>query len=258
MKILVIICSHEMNIINRSNIKILNDFFNKNINMSVDYCGISNYSDFDAFEDIISFKYKVINTKNQISKICDFVTSITSHLSYSESLDDVESQTELRRETLESKTEEFDWYIKIRPEIKLLEPINFEVLSKNAINARAREYIGPKRIKYGMSVNGEGIWKNIPNSQSYNLVEKQILLDDQIFIFHNNVVKKGAFNPIDSLILDSKWHGNKADESSQTNIWIKRNIDLNVIGINLEFTKVNCFSGDLNPFVCDSKKSVTE
>jgi hypothetical protein len=31
-----------------------------------------------------------------------------------------------------------------------------------------------KRIKYGMSVNGEGIWKNIPNSQSFNLVEPGI------------------------------------------------------------------------------------
>jgi hypothetical protein len=219
MNLLIIICSHEMNIIDHSNIIILNDFFKKDPKITVDYCGISNSYDFHVFEDIISFKYKVINPKNQIHKICDFITDNKNELNY-------------------------DWYIKIRPDIQLLEPIDFNILSENAINARARCYVGPKKIKYGISVNGEGIWKDVNDGQTYDKEEKHIMLDDMIYIFHHNIINLGAFEPFE--ILHSIWRGNAADESSQTNLWISRNINLNVIGINVLLTKYNCFSGNIN------------
>lgn len=218
MKLLVIICSHEMNFKDHYNILILNDYFKQDSDLVVDYCGISCNDDFNVFEDIIQFKYKIINPKNQISKICDFITS------YREQLD-------------------YDWYIKIRPDMRLLEPINFNILSENSINARAREYTGPKKIKYGMSVGGKGVWEYIKECH-YHDNETHIMLDDQIFIFHHNIINLGAFTPIE--LLDGFLIGNNANEWSQTSLWKFHNIDLNVIGIHLLMTKHNGFSGDLN------------
>ena len=102
----------------------------------VDFCGISSYDDFSAYESVITFKYKIINPVRGMSKICDFITKYKDQLDY-------------------------DWFVKSRPENKLLEPIQFGLLLDNAINARARVYRGPKKIKYGCSVNGEGQWKDV-------------------------------------------------------------------------------------------------
>ena len=212
MKLLIIICSHELDIQWCDNIKILNDYIT-NTKMEVDYCGISNQDDFHNYESIIQFRYKIINTKLQFSKICDFISDYKSELCY-------------------------DWYIKIRPEIKLLENINFSMMSENSINSRARIYNGPKKIKYGMSVNGEGIWKHTGNCY-YADNEHSVTLDDQIFIFHKNILEMGAFDriqPGDSL----------ENETFQTDIWNTRNIPLNVIGIYVEFKKYNVFSGDIH------------
>lgn len=211
MKILVIICSHEMNINHLSNISILNNYL-VNYTSNVEYCGISNTNDFENYETVIKFKYKIINTKRQFSKICDFITDYYNNLDY-------------------------DWYIKIRPDMKLLEPINFHQLSDISINARARLYVGPKRIRHGMSVNGEGRWKNIGDCK-YHEFEKDIILDDMFFIFHNFVIKMGAFNKIINYERETEW--------DQTYTWKSRNINLNVIGIYLENTKYSCFSGHLN------------
>ena len=170
----------------------------------------------------LSFKYTLINPKYQFSKICDFITDNKSQLDY-------------------------DWFIKIRPDIKLLEPINFNILSNTKINARARVYIGPKKIKYGMSINGEGPWKSIGDC-SYNKYEDNIILDDHIFIFHNNVVKLGAFDKLfpEEEAYRSLGTPGKEDEWTQSAVWKGRNIGMNVIGINLVLMKYNAFSGDLN------------
>jgi len=180
--------------------------------MDVDYCGISNNNDFHNYEVIIQFKYKIINTKMQFSKICDFITDYKAELNY-------------------------DWYIKIRPDIKLLECINFNMLSTNAINARTRIYFGPQQIKYGMSINGKGPWKNIGDCH-YAKNEDNIIIDDMFFIFHKNILQMGAFDKIKGDIYENEW--------VQTNIYNQRKIPLNVIGINLENTKYNAFSGDIN------------
>jgi hypothetical protein len=209
MKLLVIICSHEFNIKWCDNIIILNNYLNY---VDISYCGISSQNDFYNYEHIIQFKYKVINTKLQFSKICDFITNYKNELNY-------------------------DWYIKIRPDIKLLEPINFNMLSDISINARARIYYGPKKIKYGMSVNGAGIWQNI-GDKYYSENENNIVLDDMFFVFHHNIIKLNAFDTINDYT--PGW-----EEKMQTNTFTNRNIHLNVIGINLENTKYNTLSGDI-------------
>lgn len=211
MKLLIIISSVNFHINCCDNIKILNDYM-KLLDVEVNYCGISCENDFHNYEPIISFKYKILNSKQQFSKICDFITDYKSELDY-------------------------DWYMKFRPEIKLLENINFDILSENAINARARVYYGPKKIKYGMSVNGDGIFKNIGDCY-YDEREHDIILDDMIFIFHNNILEMGAFNKFQPF--------GKEDEWLQTKIYNERNINLNIIGINLELTCKNVFSGDIN------------
>lgn len=181
--------------------------------MEIDYCGISNQNDFDIYDTIIQFKYKIINTNRQLSKICDFITEYKSEL-------------------------EYDWYMKFRPEIKLLDTIPFDILSDNAINARARVYNGPRKIKYGMAVNGEGCWKYVGDCH-YAENEHNIILDDMLYIFHKNIIQKNAFEKITAPI-------EREHEWAHTSVFNERNIQLNVIGINFCFTKHGCFSGNIN------------
>jgi len=193
------------------NIILLRDYI---IDQDVEYCGISNQDDFHHYESILTFKYKVINPKRQLSKVCDFISAMDL---------------------------EYDWYMKIRPDIKLLEPIPFSMLSKEAINARARVYYGPRYIPYGMSVNGEGIWKDLGDSH-YDEVEHDIVLDDMLFLFHNNV--KRAFEPIQPEYDLGEWQ--------QSLVFKERKIPVHVIGIHLENTKYNTFSGNTlktNPYL---------
>jgi len=210
MKLLIIIISHALDIKWNNNIKILNDYMN-NTNIEVEYCGISNQDDFNNYESIIPFRYKIINTKLQNNKLCDFITDYKSELKY-------------------------DWYMKIRPDVKLLENINFNIFSEYAINALARVYYGPKKIKYGMSVNGEGVWKNV-GCCYYNDVEKDIILDNTLLFFHKNIININAFDKIDYPSRD-EWH--------QTQMFNERKIPLNVIGIYFENTKYNTFPGNIN------------
>lgn len=211
MKVLIIICGDTFHVNDSDNIKILNDYINSS-NIEVDYCGISSNNDFSNYEHVISFKYKILNTSYQLTKICDFITDYKSELDY-------------------------DWYIKIRPDIKLLENINFHMLSENSINARARVYNGPFQIKYGMSVNGEGCWSNIGQRQ-YADTEHNIILDDQLYIFHKNVIENNGFDKIDK---NNRGHQH---ETFHTEIFNDRKIPLNVIGIYVCFTKYNVFSGN--------------
>jgi hypothetical protein len=213
MKLLIIILSHEFDIKYCDNIKILNDYIHQNSNIQVDYCGISNQNDFHNYETIIQFKYKIINTKYQLSKICDFITDYKSELDYT-------------------------WYIKTRPEIKLLENINFNILSENAINARARVYYGPSKIKYGMSVGADCL--EYLKESHYDSYEHDIILDDMFYIFHNNIVQKNGFNKLDH------WMIHPQNEWTHTEIFNNRNINLNVIGIYIYMAKHYSTSGNVN------------
>jgi len=216
MRILVIISSHKLEKAYRPNIEIMRKYFN------ADFCGISNQDDFHNYEDIITFKYKIINSKKQLSKICDFISD--HRLDY-------------------------DYFVKCRPDVKLLEPIDFQQIDKRAINARARVYYGNRVIKYGNSVGGAGIWHNEGECYYFDK-EYHVVLDDMLYIFHKNVVKRGAFNKL----VDEK---EKQNEWLHTRVFLHRDIPLNVIGINLIFTKNDTYSGDLNyikKFMINSSK----
>ena len=202
MSILVIVSSFEMYKELRENIIILDNYMKK-LSYTVEYAGISSRDDFKNYEDIIEFKFKMINPKKQLSKICDFIKENKGQLNY-------------------------DWYIKIRPEIMLMEQIPFNMLMKNSINARARQYSGPKKIINAMSVGGEGCWNHVKPS-IYNPTEINIELDDQIYIYDNNCIKMGAFDN----------YSYKADvaenESIHDMFWKSKNINLNLIGIDVVF-----------------------
>ena len=67
MKLLIIICAHELNKEWCAHIKILNDYMT-DLNIKPDYCCISNQNDFHNYESIIQFKYKII-TVNSIKSL---------------------------------------------------------------------------------------------------------------------------------------------------------------------------------------------
>jgi hypothetical protein len=185
-------------------------------NKTLDWCGISSTDDFKNYEHIISFKFKIINKKRQLSKICDFISDHRKVLDY-------------------------DWYIKIRPDIMMLEPLNFDLLKKDCINARSRQYTGPKKILWGTSINGEGIWRHVQENV-YDEIEKVVILDDMLYIFDFNVIKTGGFDKIDKEIVSSE----NENEWYHATIWNNRNISLNIIGIYLNNCKYNAKSGSLN------------
>ena len=162
-------------------------------------------------------KYKQINPNKQFTKICDFIT-------------------ENKNELITS----YDWFIKFRPEIFLFENIPFHTLQKNCINARARVYIGPKQIKYGCSVGGEGMFSHI-NDNKYDTYEHDLELDDQIYIFDKNVIKNGGFD----LFFCNEHTKDNQHEIFHNKYWISQNIVQNVIGINMILMKNNTCSGDI-------------
>jgi len=217
MKILVILISNEMNNILLPNILNLKQYMDKltdNINI-VEYAGISSYDDFSNYENIIPFKYKMVCKQKQISKLNKFINDNTLN---------------------------YDWYIKIRPEVYLFDQIDYTKLQSSAINGRARKYVGNKKVKYGLSVGGEGEWSHIKDV-IYSEEIENIELDDQLFIFDQYVIDSGAFENND--LFDY----NIQNETTQTYLWNLKNIKLNVIGINMKLDYCNgkfAYSGDLN------------
>jgi len=212
MRILIILSTHEMDSMNIPNIQILNEYVKElSKEHTVEYAGISSKDDFKNYEHILSFKYKMVNPKMQLSKMCDFITE------YKEQLD-------------------YDWFIKTRPEIKLLQQLSFE-LAENTIHARARMYKGPQRIKYASSLMGGD-----ESYKQYRPKEQELVLDDQIYIFHKSVIEKGGFAKIQQ--------GRREDEWLHTNLWSQRGIQLHMIGIHVAFTKYSienpCISSDVN------------
>jgi hypothetical protein len=182
----------------------------KLLNIDYEYCGICNENNFHHYD--IPFKYKIINPKLQFSKVCDFITDYKSELDY-------------------------DWYIKFRPDVRLLENIDLNMLSDNAINARARVYHGPKKLTYGSSIGGEGYWSYI-REYTYNETEHDVILDDMLYIFHHNVVKLGAFDKVEPSTCENEWFN--------ATVFNTRHIPFNVISLYLVNTKYNGFSGNIN------------
>jgi hypothetical protein len=205
MKILIILCSDKMLLKYLPNIQILKTYMDdlETKGHSVDYAAISSGDDISNYESVISFKYKVINLKKQLSKVCDFLKGIRNSLQY-------------------------DWYIKFRPEVILLDQIDFTILSDTAINARARQYTGPRSIKYGCSIVRDEFLENM-NDIQYDPVEKLIILDDILYIFHKNVIENGGF-------IKNQYMDEIENEWFHTKHWMLKGIPLNIIGINMDFT----------------------
>jgi len=223
MNILVIIVSHEFSLKYKQNIHILNNFMHQIAN-KVDYVGISSLDDFHHYADIISFQHTIINQKRQFSKICEFITNYKETLNY-------------------------DWFIKIRPEVLLFDNIPLHQLSVNSINARARTYYGPKRILYGCSIGGKGSHSNL-NDCYYATYEHDIVLDDHIYIFDKNTIDNGAFDIFEENMAIPE------NEPLHSKIWNNRNIPLNVIGINMVMQKYNAHSGHIPKNILDIQKNV--
>jgi hypothetical protein len=120
----------------------------------------------------------------------------------------------------------------------------------NAINARARVYTGPKRIKYGSSIGGKGGFSYVTDSR-YDVIEREVILDDQIYIFHHNIIDKNGFTTFDPdsvrhwFFICGQYYSHE-HEWAHSNCWLSRNIPLNVVGLNLILTKLDAYSGDIN------------
>ena len=146
--------------------------------VEVDVGMVSSNNDHDNYKNILgNIKYKLNNPYPQLSKVCHIFTEI--------------------------KYNDYDWYIKIRPEIEVLESIGIEKLSscsKNAINARVRGYEGPRiNVRYGAAVpNDYRHGDKLVHQKDYLHNENTIQInpDDQFYIFHKNIAKQ-AFSPLD-------------------------------------------------------------
>ena len=223
MDILIIISGHEFTQENLQCIHSLKRYIINNkkfLNKQVDVALIcSNKEQLNAFDNHLSnIKYKICNSNKQLSKICDFISELK---------------------------ESYTWYIKVRPDIELLSPIRFKTLDKNAINARCRQYIGNRRIPYGSSLNGAWL-KEHYNSIIFCDIESKIVLDDQIYIFHNNIAKQ-AFQKIQDFEFEEgfSYDSEIQNENLHTFLWLVRKIKLNPYGINLVFHNKNLRVNDI-------------
>tara|TARA_Y100000816_G_C26019062_1_gene533073 strand:- start:430 stop:1137 length:708 start_codon:yes stop_codon:yes gene_type:complete len=144
---------------------------------------------------------------------------------------------------------DYDWYIKIRPDLNVKNIINkkfIEGLSKEKINARCREYSGPPIYRrYGFSCLNGGNW------QKKSEIE-QIIPDDQIYIFHKNCIKafeelnqdiylkyckklcekKEFWVKYDEWLIEDYWLKDLERESSHAFIWYSRGICVNIIDLS--------------------------
>ena len=186
----------------------------------IDYACISSSDNFSNLEKLVNLKYKEVDSKRHLSKVCNFITKYKDELDY-------------------------DWFIKSRPEVQIFSRINLESLPRNTISGRAREYKGTKRIMYGNSTSGPGYNQSI-NDCRISIIGEHIVLDDQLYVFDKEVINSGAFVQFDSDNI-LQWarvvNGNPAPygecEWVHSNFWKERKINLNVIGIQLKLQYSN-------------------
>ena len=232
-KILFLLTGLKMDARYVVNMHVLNEYIKQlSSRFIVDVACISGHDDFDVFEDILPFKYKVVNPRKQLDKICDFVSSCT---------------------------ESYDWYVKIRAEIKLLEQLDFDSFCPNSINARARVYNGPLKVKNGAAVGGDG-YLNYVHAVHYSPELKEIILDDMLYIFHRNLVEKGMFAPITEEERGQKeWYIGSWNQHEwfHTGVWKHRQIPFNLtpLYVNFGHSSRNAISANLNLPPCPHPES---
>jgi len=215
------------------NIKILGNYIQKlSEEYAVDIACISGRDDFEVFDSILHFTYKVVTTKKQLDKVCDFVSECA---------------------------ESYDWYVKIRAEVRLLEQLDFASFCENSINARARVYNGPLCVKNGSAVGGDG-YLNYVHAIHYSPELQEIVLDEMIYIFHKNIVERGFRRISDEERGCQEWYVGSLwnqHEWYHTAVWKSRGLPLRLVGLKVDFTHSgrHAFSADLNVSPCKYKAS---
>jgi len=239
MKILIMIISHEIKdfLYNNINEYVITPLQKDGFIVELATC-TSSEKQKNSIRDKV--KYNFVLPKFQLTKVCHVVNNLCDN--------------------------DYEWYVKIRPDIKIYTKITksyLENLSKTQINTRCIKYNGPAiHIPYGLSHNlSDKIMVNDgENSKTI------ITPDDQIYIFHNKIAKK-AFAPItlntyleycdylnnnpnlywvDSWMSKNYFNENykKGErEGHHKFIWYSRDVTINPIGLNIHFRKLK--SGNL-------------
>lgn len=220
----------------------------KNQNFQVDIAAVTSEPYKNQYQKILgNFKYNIISKGGQLSKIIDLLEKITFN--------------------------EYEWFIKIRPEVLILEPFSFENFSKEKLNSRVRHYYGPFiNIKKIVSVPSHEVKKsqdsdiNIKcfNRNDFKHYDEEIIHpDDQIFIFHRNIVMKGfrklkkedwtveKIGKEKSKMIYDNWETQR--ESFFANVMKHRDVKINPVSLDIIFR--NMRSGDLK--IDEKTKSVS-
>lgn len=176
---------------------------------TVDVCAIGSTDDFLQYK--IDFKYTFKSNLRQLSKITEFFAAHPEVVSC------------------------YDWFLKLRPDIELHQCIDVTDLRKDTIYARAREYHGPRHILYGASFSRSKYPGYFASSFRYAPKEQRLVLDDQLYLFHADVVKH-AFAPVAD-------QGQRQDEWFHDAQWRKRKVPMDVIGLHITFLREK-FSSD--------------
>lgn len=216
MKILVLfvgkcISQNELKIMCKANSMLLKPL--RKSGHKIDLCDVLSEPDHGNKYMMGSFKYSFVCKEMQYTKMCIALNNIK---------------------------EEYDWYIKTRPDLNFNESFTMDLLyscDKNKINTRIRNYFGPSiNIKNGTSLQND--W--LKRRGEAPTLSKKILInpDDMFYIFHKTIVKK-AFSPP----FNQNWNCHKQHESYHRLAWSSRGIEINPIGIDVNVRTMR--SGDL-------------
>ena len=229
MKILLMIISHNISHNNLDNIykNIINPLKMDNVDVDIVTCISGTHN---IISNDVTYNYKFDGF--QLAKVCYVVNKFN---------------------------DEYEYYIKIRPEVILNTIIDKSFLinlSKSKINSRCRQYSGPSiDLKNGMSCQ-----KNHIRKGDIQLNDKTIINpDDQMYIFHKSI--KTAFLPITNdtylnyckkindkreywvdewMLRETYWEKSICErEGHHKFIWYSRGFDVNPIGLDI---RMNCLA----------------
>lgn len=196
-------------------------------------------------------KYKILYEKPVISKMCKLLENINY--------------------------DDYNWYIKIRPEITLLENIDINTIKKcciNSVNGRVRHYFGPYiNMKNAVSIPNHQI-RSCQNSniniKDWNRndfkYKKEVSLApcSLIYIFSNLVAKKFTDIDVKKIEGENMSHGvkdhlireiNGQHEGFHGAYFKYNNINYNIIGLNFKLRGSNT-AGDL--IITERTKKIEE